>query len=81
VIIGEAITESGPRHRHLLRAGRRDLHLLGTGLRRTGIQIPVSGSAYTYAYATMDEVLAWIIGWDLILEYGSPSAGAPTSSS
>jgi len=30
----------------------------------------VSGSAYTYAYATMGEVLAWIIGWDLILEYG-----------
>jgi APA family basic amino acid/polyamine antiporter len=31
--------------------------------------IPVSGSAYTYAYATLGEFLAWIIGWDLILEY------------
>jgi basic amino acid/polyamine antiporter, APA family len=31
--------------------------------------IPVAGSAYTYAYATMGEVAAWIIGWDLILEY------------
>jgi APA family basic amino acid/polyamine antiporter len=31
--------------------------------------IPVAGSAYTYAYATMGEVFAWIIGWDLILEY------------
>jgi len=31
--------------------------------------IPISGSAYTYAYATLGEFIAWIIGWDLILEY------------
>ena len=31
--------------------------------------IPVSGSAYTYSYATLGEVIAWVIGWDLILEY------------
>jgi APA family basic amino acid/polyamine antiporter len=31
--------------------------------------IPVSGSAYTYAYATLGELMAWIIGWDLLLEY------------
>jgi len=37
--------------------------------------IPVAGSAYTYSYATMGEFLAWIIGWDLILEY---SLGAAT---
>uniref|UniRef100_A0A6B2L2C9 Cationic amino acid transporter C-terminal domain-containing protein n=1 Tax=Arcella intermedia TaxID=1963864 RepID=A0A6B2L2C9_9EUKA len=36
--------------------------------------IPVSGSAYTYAYATMGEFVAWIIGWDLVLEYMVGSA-------
>lgn len=36
--------------------------------------IPVSGSAYTYAYATMGELIAWIIGWDLILEYAVAAA-------
>ncbi|HSJ09324.1 MAG TPA: amino acid permease [Longimicrobiales bacterium] len=37
--------------------------------------IPISGSAYTYAYATLGELIAWTIGWDLILEY---SLGAAT---
>jgi basic amino acid/polyamine antiporter, APA family len=37
--------------------------------------VPIAGSAYTYAYATMGEFVAWIIGWDLILEY---SLGATT---
>src|SRR5881396_3309371 len=37
--------------------------------------VPVAGSAYTYSYATMGELIAWIIGWDLVLEY---AAGAAT---
>lgn len=32
--------------------------------------VPIAGSAYTYAYATLGEFVAWVIGWDLILEYG-----------
>src|SRR6202163_2906956 len=36
--------------------------------------VPISGSAYTYAYATMGELVAWIIGWDLILEYALGAA-------
>ena len=41
--------------------------------------VPVAGSAYTYAYATLGELVAWIIGWDLILEYGV--SVAPTAAS
>jgi len=39
--------------------------------------IPIAGSAYTYSYATMGELVAWIIGWDLVLEY---AVGAATVS-
>src|SRR6202007_1063350 len=37
--------------------------------------IPIAGSAYTYTYATMGELIAWIIGWDLILEYAVSHMG------
>src|SRR5690625_6620010 len=40
--------------------------------------IPIAGSAYTYSYATMGEFIAWIIGWDLVLEY---TVGAATVAS
>ena len=36
--------------------------------------IPIAGSAYTYSYATMGELVAWIIGWDLVLEYAVGAA-------
>ena len=36
--------------------------------------IPIAGSAYTYSYATMGELIAWIIGWDLVLEYALGAA-------
>lgn len=41
--------------------------------------IPIAGSAYTYAYATMGELLAWIIGWDLVLEYALGAATVSVS--
>ncbi len=41
--------------------------------------IPVAGSAYTYSYATMGEFVAWIIGWDLILEYAVGAATVASS--
>src|SRR5256886_15081748 len=40
--------------------------------------IPVAGSAYTYGYATLGELFAWIIGWDLVLEYALSAATVAT---
>ncbi len=41
--------------------------------------IPIAGSAYTYSYATMGEFVAWIIGWDLVLEYALGAATVAVS--
>lgn len=41
--------------------------------------IPIAGSAYTYSYATMGELLAWVIGWDLVLEYAVGAATVAVS--
>jgi APA family basic amino acid/polyamine antiporter len=41
--------------------------------------VPISGSAYTYSYATLGELIAWIIGWDLIIEYAVGNIGVAIS--
>src|SRR5213075_3343825 len=55
--------------------------LAGTGCAFAGLcyaefasLIPIAGSAYTYGYATLGEIFAWIIGWDLVLEYAFGAA-------
>src|SRR3954462_1526575 len=74
VIIGEAIGDSGPAIiLSFLLAGVTCV-FSALSYAELASTIPVSGSAYTDAYATMGELLAWIIGWDLILEYGVSGA-------
>jgi APA family basic amino acid/polyamine antiporter len=70
VIIGEGIGDAGPAV--ILSFVLAGLTCLFSALcyAELASSIPVSGSAYTYAYATLGELVAWIIGWDLILEYG-----------
>ncbi|MEA2228087.1 MAG: basic amino acid/polyamine antiporter, family [Solirubrobacteraceae bacterium] len=70
VIIGEAIADSGPSI--VLSFALAGVTCLFSALSygELASSIPVSGSAYTYGYATLGELVAWIIGWDLILEYG-----------
>src|SRR3954451_4705562 len=70
VIIGEAIGDSGPAIvLSFLLAGVTCV-FSALSYAELASTIPVSGSAYTYSYATMGELVAWVIGWDLILEYG-----------
>ena len=70
VIIGEAIGKSGPAI--ILSFALAGITCVFSALSYAELaaMIPVSGSAYTYSYATLGELVAWIIGWDLILEYG-----------
>jgi APA family basic amino acid/polyamine antiporter len=70
VIIGEAIAQSGPALVISFVLAGVTCIFSALAYAELASTLPVSGSAYTYAYATMGEVLAWIIGWDLILEYG-----------
>ena len=70
VIVGEAIGESGPALVISFVLAGVTCVFSALSYAELASTIPVSGSAYTYAYATMGELLAFIIGWDLILEYG-----------
>ncbi|MCW3012225.1 MAG: putative amino acid permease [Solirubrobacterales bacterium] len=70
VIIGEAIELSGPAIiLSFLLAGITCV-FSALSYSELASSIPVAGSAYTYGYATLGELAAWILGWDLILEYG-----------
>jgi APA family basic amino acid/polyamine antiporter len=70
VVIGAGVAEAGPAV--ILGFVLAGVTCLFSALSYAELasSIPVSGSAYTYAYATLGELVAWIIGWDLILEYG-----------
>ena len=70
VIIGEAIGKSGPSIIISFVIAGVTCAFSALSYAELASTIPVSGSAYTYSYATMGELVAWIIGWDLILEYG-----------
>jgi basic amino acid/polyamine antiporter, APA family len=70
VIIGEAIGDSGPAIVISFVLAGVTCVFSALSYAELASSLPVSGSAYTYAYATMGELLAWIIGWDLVLEYG-----------
>ncbi|MEA2170556.1 MAG: basic amino acid/polyamine antiporter, family [Solirubrobacteraceae bacterium] len=70
VIIGEAIGESGPAILISFLLAGVTCFFSALSYSELASSIPVSGSAYTYSYATMGELMAWIIGWDLLLEYG-----------
>src|SRR5829696_7853165 len=70
VILGEAIGDSGPAIILSFVLAGVTCVFSALAYAELASAIPISGSAYTYAYATMGEFIAWIIGWDLILEYG-----------
>jgi basic amino acid/polyamine antiporter, APA family len=76
VIIGEAIALSGPGIVISFVLAGVTCVFSALAYAELASTLPVSGSAYTYAYATMGEALAWIIGWDLLLEYGVAGWGA-----
>src|SRR3954468_11645277 len=69
VIIGEGIGDAGPSIIMSFALAGVTCLFSAFSYAELASSIPVSGSAYTYGYATLGELVAWIIGWDLILEY------------
>jgi len=70
VVVGAGVAEAGPAVIIAFILAGITCFFSALSYAELSSSIPVSGSAYTYAYATMGEVVAFIIGWDLILEYG-----------
>src|SRR5215210_2447082 len=70
VVVGEGLAEAGPAVILSFVLAAVTCMFSALSYAELASSIPVAGSAYTYAYATLGEIVAWIIGWDLILEYG-----------
>ncbi len=75
VVVGEAIDDSGPSIILAFALAGITCAFSALSFAELSSTIPVAGSAYTYSYATMGELVAWVIGWDLLLEYGLAVAG------
>ncbi len=67
--IGEAVADGGPAVSLLFVFTAIACGFSAMSYAQFTSSIPIAGSAYTYAYTTFGELFAWIIGWDLILEY------------
>jgi APA family basic amino acid/polyamine antiporter len=74
VILGEAIGDAGPAIVLSFVLAGVTCAFSALSFAELASTIPIAGSAYTYSYAVLGEVIAWIIGWDLILEYGVGAA-------
>jgi APA family basic amino acid/polyamine antiporter len=70
VILGEAIGDSGPAIILSFVLAGLTCAFSALSYSELAAAVPISGSAYTYSYATLGEFVAWVIGWDLLLEYG-----------
>ena len=70
VVIGEGVRTAGPAVIFSFMLAAVTCAFSALSYAELSAAVPVSGSAYTFAYATLGEIVAFVIGWDLILEYG-----------